>query len=91
MVARSRARLRHPRDWKIDCGEHILHKDPVPRGGIVDQDVRHRAHDLPVLDNCGAAQVCGQERTTRFNEKFTKNAESKQTVALGGNVIQVDF
>ena len=70
MVARSRARLRHPRDWKIDCGEHILHKDAVPRGGVVDQDVRHSSHDLPVLDNCGAAHECVQVGTTVFNKKF---------------------
>ena len=40
-------------DRHID--EHVFGEDTVARGGIVDQDVRDRSHDLPVLDNCGTA------------------------------------
>ena len=33
------------------CTEHILDKYTVPRGGIVYENVRHRAHELAVLDD----------------------------------------
>ena len=44
--------------WHID--QHILGKDPVARGGVVDQDVGHGADELAVLVDGGARQVCGQ-------------------------------
>ena len=50
--------------------QHILNENAIPRGGIVYKHVRHRAHELAVLDNRRARQVCGQERTTVFNKKF---------------------
>ena len=40
--------------------QHVFHKDPVAHGGIVDQHVGDCSHDLAVLDNGAAAQVCGQ-------------------------------
>ena len=46
---------------------HILDKDPVPRGRIVDQHVGDRTDELAVLNDWAAAQVCGQEGTTNFN------------------------
>ena len=51
--------------------EHIFEEDSVARGRIVDEDVRHRADDLAVLDNRASAHECGQEGTTVFNKKFT--------------------
>ena len=62
-------RLRHPRRHG-HIGEHIFHEDPIAARGIVDQDVRHRADDLAVLDNRRAAHKCGQERTTKFVSFF---------------------
>ena len=35
--------------------EHILNENSVTRGGIVDEDVRHRSDELSVLDD-GAAR-----------------------------------
>ena len=35
--------------------EHVFGENAVSRGGIVDQDVRHRTHNLPILDDRGAA------------------------------------
>ena len=31
--------------------KHILQKDSVARGGIIDEDMRYRADELTVLDN----------------------------------------
>ena len=45
---------------KRHIDQHILGEDAVARRGIVDQHVRHRAHELAVLDNGGAAHECGQ-------------------------------
>jgi hypothetical protein len=37
------------------CGiQHILNENSVPRCGIVDEHVRHRADELAVLNNGGA-------------------------------------
>ena len=35
-------------------GKHIFDEDTVPRGGIVDQNMRDRPHELAVLDDRGA-------------------------------------
>ena len=40
--------------------EHILNKYPIPRGGIIDQHVRHRTDNLAVLNDRAARQECGQ-------------------------------
>ena len=50
--------------------EHILDKDTVANGGIVDQDVRHRAHDLAVLNDRAAAHECVQVGTTIINRNL---------------------
>ena len=50
--------------------QHILNENAVARGGIVDHNVRHRAHKLAVLDDGRAAHECGQVGTTVFNKKF---------------------
>ena len=42
----------------------------LPKGGIVDQHVCHRSHQLTVLNDWRAAQVCDQERTTKFVSFF---------------------
>ena len=52
--------LRRLRHGHLHGGEHILDEDAISRGGIVDEDVGHRAHELAVLNDGGAAQECGQ-------------------------------
>ena len=54
------------------CVQHILDEDAVPRGGIVDQHVGDGTNQLAVLDDRGAGQVSGQDRTTKFNRNFMK-------------------
>ena len=51
---------------------HIFNENPVSRGGIVDQHVGHRSHELSVLKDGAARQECGQSRTTNFNSSFMK-------------------
>ena len=41
-------------------GKHIFNKNAVARGRVVHKNVRGRAHQLAVLDDGAAAQVCGQ-------------------------------
>ena len=36
--------------------EHIFEEDSIPRGGIVDEDVGHRADELAVLNDRRTAQ-----------------------------------
>ena len=40
--------------------QHILNKNAVSRGGIVDEDVGDSTHDLAVLNERRAAHECGQ-------------------------------
>ena len=56
----SRQRLRQ-------IGEHILDEDPIPRGGIADQHVRHRTDQPAVLQNRAARHECVQVGTTKFD------------------------
>ena len=49
-----------------DIRQHIFDKDPVPRGGIADQHVRHGADKPPVLQNWRARHECVQKGTTKF-------------------------
>ena len=62
--------------------QHVFGKDAVARCGIVDQHVGHNSHGLVVLNDGGALQECGQERTTVFNEKFTKGTTLFERCAL---------
>ena len=39
-------------------GEHIFDKDAVAAGGIAHENVGHRADELSVLDDGGAAHEC---------------------------------
>ena len=57
-------RLGHYR--RSACVHHILNKDSVSVGGIVDENVRHRADKLAVLYYRTAAQVRGQVGITVF-------------------------
>ena len=50
--------------------QHILNKDTVDRGGVVDHHVRDRSHRLAVLNDGGARHECGQAGTTAFNKKL---------------------
>ena len=46
--------------WHLRGVEHIFNENAVPRGGIVDENMGHRSHELAVLDNGATVQVCGQ-------------------------------
>ena len=46
--------------------QHIFNENPITRCGIVDENMRHRSHELAVLDDGRARHECGQERTTKF-------------------------
>jgi len=61
--------LRHRHLRRI---EHIFDENSVARGGIVYHNVRDSAGDFSILNDGGAGQVCGQERTTKFNGNFIK-------------------
>ena len=74
--------LRCPRHRHLHGVEHILDKDPVPRGGIADQHMRDRADKPPVLNDRDAEHECGQERTTVFCKIFIKLAHR-----LGGGAL----
>ena len=54
-----------------DVRQHIFDKDPVPRGGIVDQHVRDRADKAPVLQDRTARHECVQVGTTHFYNFLT--------------------
>ena len=74
--------LRCLRHGQLHGGEHIFDENSVSRGGIVDEDVRHRADELAVLNDGRAAQVCGQVGTTVFYKIFIKLAHR-----LGGGAL----
>ena len=42
------------------AGEHIVNKDAVAGGRVVDHDVGHGSDELAVLDDGTAAHECGQ-------------------------------
>ena len=48
---------------------HILNKDPISRGGVIDENMRHRSDNLAVLNDRAAAHECGQVGTTKFIKK----------------------
>ena len=49
------------------CGiEHILDENTIPFGWLVDQDVGHSAHQLPVLEDGRSAHECVNIGTTLF-------------------------
>ena len=48
-------KLRRLRHGHLRSVEHIFDEDPVARGGIVDEHVRHSSDKLAVLDDGGAA------------------------------------
>ena len=50
------------------CGiEHILDENTIPFGWLVDQDVGHSAHQLPVLEDGRSAHECFSLGTTFFS------------------------
>ena len=53
-VAESRAFLRRLLHRHLRGVQHILNENAVPRGGIVDHNVRDRTYKLAVLDDGGA-------------------------------------
>jgi hypothetical protein len=55
---------------KTHVREHIFNEYSVPRGGVIDQHVRHRADELAVPDDGRSAHECGQEGTTNFMKKY---------------------
>ena len=74
--------LRCLRHRDICCVQHVFDKYAIPSGGIIYEHVRHRADELAVLNDGRAAHECGQERTTLFNEKFTKRHTVMLAVCL---------
>ena len=63
--------------------KHIFNKYAISRGGIVDQHVGDRSHELAVLDDRRAAQECGQERTTIFVIFFIKFFAASSSSSVG--------
>ena len=61
-------RLRRLRHGHLSGVQHIFNENAVARGGIVDKNVGHRAHQLAVLDNRAAAHECVQVGTTVFTK-----------------------
>ena len=51
--------------------QHIFDEDSVSRGGIVDQHVGDRSHELAVLNDGGARHECVQVGTTAFYKFLT--------------------
>jgi hypothetical protein len=49
-------KLRRFRHGHLRGAQHIFNENAAPRGGIVDENVRHSADELAVLDNRGARQ-----------------------------------
>ena len=64
--------LRRAAHFHLRCGEHIFNENSIPRCRIVYKNVGDGSNDLAVLNDGRAGQVCGQEGTTLFNEKFIK-------------------
>ena len=62
--------------------QHILQKDPVPRGGIVDENVGDRAHDLAVL-NDGASAHALHDAPRNGQEIGVGDRDGKALGALG--------
>ena len=59
-VAESRAFLRRLCHGRFCRRQHILNEDPVARRRVADHHVGDSAHQLAVLDDGRARQVCGQ-------------------------------
>ena len=47
--------------------QHIFDEDPVPRGGIIYQNMGHSADELAVLEDRGAGHECVKCRTKLFS------------------------
>lgn len=47
--------------------QHILNKNSIPRGGVVDEDVGYSAHQFAVLDDRAAGHECVKCRTKLFS------------------------
>ena len=58
-VAESRAFLRRLLHRHLRGVQHILNKNSISRGGIVDEHVRNRADELAVLNDRRARYECG--------------------------------
>ena len=56
----ARPLLRRPLHRHLCRVQHILNENSVTRGGIVDENVCYRAHELAVLNDGGACHECGQ-------------------------------
>ena len=72
-----------------DVRQHILNKDPVPRGGIADQHVRDRTHKTSVLQDRAARHECGQVGTTNFVIFFIKFLATSSSSSVGNRLGKV--
>ena len=61
-------KLRRLRHRHLRGVEHIFNENSVAGGGVIDEHVRYRSHDLAALNDGRAAQECGQERTTKSHK-----------------------
>ena len=67
--------------------QHILHKDAVAHGGVADEDVGDRAHDLAVLNNGGAAHALND--SSRGGQKIGIGYGHGE--ALGARSVPIDI
>ena len=50
--------------------QHVLHKNTIPAGAVVDKHMGNGSDELPVLENRASAHGCCQYRTTTFFNFF---------------------
>ena len=70
MISPTILRLRRLGGRRLRRAQHIFNENAVARGGIVDEDVCHRADELAVLNDWAARHECGQVGTTLFINSF---------------------
>ena len=62
--------------------QHILYKNSVAHGWVIDEDMGHRADEFAVLDDRGAGHECVKVDTTRFLSDFLPIITSKCLLGL---------
>ena len=52
----------------LGCGiQHIFDKNAISAGGVIDQDMGHRADEFAILDDGAAGHECVKCRTKLFS------------------------
>ena len=62
--------------------QHILNKDAISGGGVIDQDMGDRAHQFTVLNDRRAGHLCVKDRTKIFTNLFVNYASGEIPEAL---------